>query len=265
MRFLRLLLLPLILASSAQADTRVFVSLAGTLLEAEITAVSGESVTLKRVSDAQTLVVKIKTLCKEDGAYIARWQEQHPDQATAPTTAPAAPSNAIPAAPAQKYRLSCQTLPSKVNRGAGDTDLRVFEYTYNFNLNNMEVKRDLENAKGLALTLGKNVADPNGELIVIQKEEFDVNIRAQSKIVYTTPPVRLTYSQDPDAPYGVKNYGYVLIIRDAAGAILLVEASPDTSARFAKEILSLEKAPCLVDRDFKLKTKSDAPMAYISF
>ncbi|WP_395738883.1 hypothetical protein [Prosthecobacter sp.] len=265
MRFIRLFLLPLILASSAQADTRVFVSLAGTLMEAEITAVSGDSVTLKRMNDAQTLVVKIKTLCKEDGAYIARWLEQHPDQTAAPTTPTAASSTAAPAAPAQKYRLACQTLPSKSNRGPGDTDIRVFEYTYNFNLNNLEVKRDLENAKGLAVTLGKNVGETNGDLIVLQKEEFDVNIRAQSKMVYTTQPVRLTYSQDPDAPFGVKNYGYVLIIRDAAGAILLVEASPDTSARFTKELLSLEKAPCVVDRDFKLRARSDAPLSYISF
>ncbi|WP_395753445.1 hypothetical protein [Prosthecobacter sp.] len=271
MRLLRLFLLLLLLAPVARADARVFVSLAGTLLEAEITAASADSVTLKRVSDSQTIVVKIKTLCKEDAAYIARWQEQHQDQPTAPPSATSAataapsPAEASTAAPAQKYRISCQTLPSKVNRGQADTDVRVFEYTYNFNLNNLEVKRDLEKAKGLALTLGKNVADPNGELIVLQKEEFDVNIRAQSKMVYVTPPVRLTYSQDPDAPYGVKSYGYVLIIRDAAGAILLVEASPDTSARFTKEILSLDKAPCLVDRDFKLKTKTDAPMAYISF
>jgi hypothetical protein len=268
MRTFRLLLLPLLVAFLAQAaDTRVFVSLAGSLLEAEITAVSGDSVTLKRVNDAQPLVVKIKTLCKEDAAYIARWLEQHPDQAAAPAPAPspAAASTATPAAPAQKYRLVCQTLPSKSNRATGDSELRVFEYTYNFNLSNQEVKRDLENAKGLALTLGRNIAEPNGDLILLQKEEFDVNIRSQSKMVHTTQPVRLTYNQDPDTPYGVKNYGYVLIIRDAAGGILLVEASPDTSARFIKELLALDKVPCVVDRDFKLKALSDAPMAYISF
>ncbi len=267
MRFLRLLVLSFIIAPFAEAETRVFVSLAGTLLEAEITSVSSDSVTLKRVSDQQSLVVKIKTLCKEDGAYIARWVEQHAEQAAAPAAPPAtaAESAATAAAPGAKYRLVCQTLPSKSNRGSADSDLRVFEFTYNFNLSNQEVKRDLQNARGLALTLGRNAAEPNGDLIVLQKEEFDVSIRAQSKMVYATQPVRLTYSQDPDAPYGVKAYGYVLIIRDASGNALHVEASPDTSAKYIKEILSITQVPCVVDRDFRLKPKSVVPTSYISF
>jgi len=263
MRFIRLLFLTLFIAPFAEAETRVFVSLAGTLLEAEITAVSGENVTLKRISDQQSLVVKIKTLCKEDGAYIERWVEQHAEQATAP--APTAEGAATAAAPGPKYRLVCQTLPSKSNRGPADGDVRVFEYIYNFNLSNQEVNRDLQNARGLALTLGRNVAEANGDLIVLQKEEFDVNLRAQSKMVFATQPVRLTYSQDPDSPYGVKNYGYVLIIRDAAGNILLVEASPGTSARFTKEILAIGQVPCIVDRDFRLKSKTEVPTSYISF
>jgi hypothetical protein len=260
MRSVRLLFLSFLIAPMALADTRVFVSLAGTLLEAEITAVAGDNVTLKRSSDLQSLVVNRKTLCKEDSAYIESWAAQHPDLATAPSPAATAPS-----APVQKYRLVCQTQPAKSNRGPPDIDQRVFEYTYNFNLSNQEVSRDLQNARGLVLTLAKNIAEPTGDLIVLQKEEFEVNIRPQSKMVHTTQPVRLTYSQDPDSPYGVKSYGYVLIIRDAAGNVLLVEASPDGSAKFTKEILTLPEAPCLVNRDFKLRSKTDVPMSYISF
>ena len=63
----------------------------------------------------------------------------------------------------------------------------------------------------------------------------------------------------------MKSYGYVLIIRDATGNILLVEASPDTSAKFTKEILSLTEVPCMVDRDFKLQANSTVPTSYISF
>ena len=264
MRAFSLLCLALLTATPAAAESRVFVSLAGTLLEAEITAVSGENVTLKRSSDSQSLVINIKTLCKEDGAYITRWAGQHPDQAAAP-----APVPAIEAAPAlaqgAKFRLSCQTLPSKSNRGPAEGDHRVFEFVYTFNLSNQEVKRDLLNARGLVLTLGRNAAEPNGDLIVLQKEEFDVNLRALSKMVYATQPVRLTYNQDPDSPYGVKNYGYVLIIRDAAGNILLVEASPSTSARFTKEVLAITKTPCVVDRDFRPKSRTEVPLGYISF
>lgn len=265
MRSVRLLFLSFLIAPMALADPRVFVSLAGSLLEAEITAVSGDNVTLKRASDQQPLVVNRKTLCKEDNAYIASWVAQHPDQATAPAPAPA-PATTDTSATPQKFRLTCQTLPSKSNRSSGDTDQRVFEYTYNFNLSNQEVTRSLENARGLAIIIGKNAAESNGDLIVLQKEEFDVSIRAQSKMVHTTQPVRLTYNVGVDTSIaGVKSYGYVLIIRDAAGNVLHVEASPDASAKYVKEILSITEVPCMVDREFKLKPKSDVPLGYISY
>ena len=260
MRSVRLLALVIFIAPLALADTRVFVSLAGTLMEAEITAVSGDNVTLKRSSDQQTLTINRKTLCKEDSAYIATWAAQHPDMAA---TAPAAMATT---APVQKYRLVCQTLPAKSNRSGGDLYQRTFEHTYNFNISSQEVNRDLQDARGLALILAKKTSDRNGDLIVLQKEEFDISIRPQSKMVHTTQPVRLTYFVGGDSPdAGVKSYGYVLIIRDAAGNVLHVEASPDTSAKFTKEILALPEAPCMVDREFKLKARTDVPLEYISF
>ncbi|MDZ4405252.1 hypothetical protein [Prosthecobacter sp.] len=258
MRTLCLLFLTVILAPLALAETRVFVSLAGTLLEAEITAVAGDSVTLRRVNDEQSLVVNRKTLCKEDNAYILGWMEKNPDKSIAPTTTSAP-------APVQKYSLACQTLPSKSNRGPPDGGERVIELSYNFNLSNREVQRDLQNATGLAITLGKNTGDSGNDLIVLQKEVFEVSIRPQSKMVHSTTPIRLTYSQGIGTPYGVKNYGYVLIIRDSAGNVLFVEASPDANAKFTKELIALEQVPCIVDRDFKLKPDSQVPTSYISF
>jgi hypothetical protein len=259
MRSVRLLFLSLLIAPMALADTRVFVSLAGTLLEAEITSVAGDNVTLKRSSDLQTLVVNRKTLCKEDSAYIASWAAQHPDLATAPAAMGST-------APVQKYRLVCQTQPVKSNRSGAEPYQRTFEHTYNFNISSQEVNRELQDARGLALILAKNTSDRNGDLIVLQKEEFDITIRPQSKMVHTTQPVRLTYVVGGDSPdVGVKSYGYVLIIRDAAGNVLHVEASPDTGAKFTKEILVLPEAPCIVNRDFKLRSQTDVPMGYISF
>jgi hypothetical protein len=240
-------------------ETRVYVSLAGTLLEAEITAVSGNNVTLKRISDNQMLVVNRKTLSKEDNAYITRWIEQNPEKSLAPAVMPAATP-----APAQKISLACQTLPSKSDRGPPDGGKHVIELSYKFNISNREVRSDLVNASGVVVTLGKNYGDLDKSLIVIQKELFDVNIGAQSKMVYSTTPVRLTYYQGASG-YGVKNYGYVLIIRDSAGKMLFIEASPDSGEKFAKEILDLKEVPCVVDRDFKVNAAAEVPSIYISY
>lgn len=259
MRVLPLLFFVFLLTGLVRAETRVFVSLAGTLLEAEITAVAGDSITLKRMTDEQPLVVSRKTLCKEDNAYITRWIEKNPEKSLAPASPAATPS-----APAQKFSLACQTLPSKSNRGPPDGGEHVVELSYKFNLSNREVRRDLEKATGTVVTLAKNTGEAGNDLIVLQKELFEVNIPAQSKMVYSTTPVRLTYYQGVPA-YGVKSYGYVLIIHDSAGNILFTEASPDTNAKFTKEIMALSEVPCIVDRNFKVKASSTVPTSYISF
>lgn len=256
MRVLPLLFHTFLLTGMLRAETRVFVSLVGTLLEAEITAVSGDSITLKRGNDEQPLVVNRKTLCKEDNAYIARWIEQNPEKALAPA--------ASPTAPAQKFSLACQTLPAKSNRGPADGGMRAVELSYKFNLNNREVRRDLQNATGVVVTLAKDTAASGNDLIVLQKEVFEVAIPAQSKMVYSTTPVRLSYYMGGSS-YGVKSYGYALIIQDGGGNVIFTESSPDGNSRFTKEIIALEKTPCVVDRDFKLKPAAQVPMNYISF
>ncbi len=257
MRILCLLFLSVIPAPLALAETRVFVSLAGTLLEAEITAVTGDNVTLRRVNDEQSLVVNRKTLCKEDNAHILGWMEKNPDKSIAPTTTGAP-------APVQKYSLACQTQPSKSNRGPNDGFTRTFETTYAFHISNREVQRDLQGAKGLLITLAKNAAETSGDLIVLQKQEFEVSIRAQSKMVHTTQPVQLTYYQGMPRS-GVRSHGYVLYVLDANGNILLAESSPDGNTKFAKEIMAITEVPCVVDRDFKLQPKADVPLSYIQF
>ena len=90
MPLLRLLLLIPLLTATAAAESRFFVSLAGSLLQAEITEVSGYTVALKRFEDGRIMSVKINTLCREDRAYIRRWAEQHSPAAAAPPATGAA-------------------------------------------------------------------------------------------------------------------------------------------------------------------------------
>ncbi|MGV3661624.1 MAG: hypothetical protein ACO1TE_15660 [Prosthecobacter sp.] len=247
-------------------EARVFVSLAGTLLEAEITAVDGENVTLKRVSDGQPLTVARNTLCKEDHAYIARWVETAAPAATPPPKQPAAaatvPVTPAAAGPLQKYSLTVQAMPSKNNQAAAGSAVRVFEVTYTFNVSNREVSRDLEGAKAVVVTLGKNATNAGGDLVVLQKLKFDLAVRAQSKTSFTTPPMQLTYSAE--YRYGVRSHGYVLFLLDSAGNVLLADSSPEGSAKYFKEISALAEIPCMVDRDFKPQPGLENISSYIS-
>lgn len=252
----------LLLASLAEAEARVFVSLAGTLLEADITAVNGDSVTLKRTSDGQSMTVNQSGLCKEDRAYIARWVET--SAAPVPPASPPSPeaSSADAGGAFQKYSLAVQALPAKNNRAPSGSMERVFETTYTFHVANKEVSRDLQGAKAVILTLGKNAAVA-ADVVVLQKLQLDLAVKAQGKTTLTTPPMHLVYSSE--FRYGVRSLGYVIFILDAQGNILLAESSPDGNSKFWKEISAIGEVPCLVDRDFKPRPGIEPLLSYIRF
>lgn len=264
MRLSRLFLLPLLLAPLQPVEARVFVSLAGTLLEADIKAVNGDSVTLMKVDDGQTLTINRTTLCKEDNAFISKWVEDHGGPASEPANSPAAATT--PAKPAsgtaQKYNLSVQALPSKNNRGATGSAYRTFEVTYTFNISSREVTRDLDGAKATIITFGKNAADAGGDLIVLQKVKVDLAVKAQSKATLTTPPIHLSYSSE--YRYGVRTHGYALFIEDASGNMMLSESSPEGISKYWKELSTLQAFPCMVDREFKERPGISNVLSYIN-
>ena len=256
----RLLLILTLLTAGAAAETRVFVSLAGSLLQAEITAVSGDTVSLKRAGDGQILPVKINTLCREDRAYISRWTGQ---ESPAGTAAPH-PLTAAAPAPMQTFSIACQVLPSKSTRVPADGGPRSVEVSYSFNITNRELQRDLENGKGIVVVLAKDETNRDSNLIVVQKELFDVNVRAQSKMTHTTQPVMLTYEQGA-APSGVRTHGYVILIMDSEERVLYSQSSPTGNTKYASEIMSITEVPCIIDRDFKVLKDAPVPTNYISF
>ncbi|HBJ83855.1 MAG TPA: hypothetical protein DDZ88_08310 [Verrucomicrobiales bacterium] len=253
-------LLILLVCAHPALQARVFVSLAGTLLEADITAVDGDNVTLQRAGGGQPLVVKRNTLCKEDLAYIARWMEANPDKTTLPSA-----STAGAPAPARKYNLLCEVQSSKSNRGAADGGPRTVEISYAFHLHNREVQRDLEGASGMILTLGKDATGSGGDLIVLQKVHFDVAIKAQSKIVQSTEKVLLSYFQGAGPRMGVLTHGYVIFILDAAGNVLLSQSNPVGNTKHLKEIQAINEVPCVIDRDFTVQPNAQVPSGYIEF
>lgn len=260
------LLLLVLAATLAHAETRVFVSLAGTLLEAEIVSVAGVNVTLKRVTDGQLLTVNRNTLCKEDVAYIARWEAEK-NSPTAPPSAPVSPpSGSTGSAPGafEKYNLTADAKLSKSNQEENFQGQRLADQSYTIQILNQEPLRDLAGAKAIILTLGRNAADLSGPLIVLQKVTQDISLPAQTQKVLSTPSVTLTHS--PELRQGIRSHGYVLLILDAAGNLLFSQSDPEGGAKFWKEIAAMpNEFPILVDREFKPQTGIEDLATYISF
>lgn len=237
-----------LLAVIGRAETRFFVSTAGTLLEAELVAVNGPTVALRKKGDASTLNVPRATLCKEDQDYIDFWAAAHPDMVG---QAPAAPAPAAPVTGGPKFSLTSSIRSAKSSRGGADGGYRTIDLAYNINLQSREVKRDLTGAKAVILTFGKEAASGTDDrLYVMQKIEWDLNLRAQGKFEQTTPEVRLSYYQGSNYRDGAKEYGYLFIVVDAAGVIQHVDCTPDGNEKYAQAALGFT-APSVIDRDFK--------------
>ncbi len=258
------LLLLLMTTSLAHAETRVFVSLAGTLLEAEIVSVAGDNVTLKRLNDGQPLTINRNTLCKEDVAYITRWEAEQgaPAPAPAPGTPPPTPPAATAGGPFQKYRFEVQSQPSRNNQAPLGSLENVFEVSYTFTIANKEVARDLAGGKAVIYTLGRSAVKAS-DVLVLQKVELEVAVRAQDRTTLTTPAIQLVSSQEPR--YGVRSMGYVLFILDAQGNVLQAESSPDGTSTDWKTLSAITTIPCLVDRDFKPRPGLEQLTSYLRF
>jgi hypothetical protein len=243
------LLTLLILAAIGRAEPRFFVSTAGTLLEAELVSVNGTNVALRKKDDGSMLNVPRATLCKEDQSYIDFWAAAHPEMAA---QAPAAPAPTAPVSGGPKFSLSSSVRSAKSSRGGADGGYRTIDIAYNIVLQSREVKRDLIGAKAVIITFGKEAASGGDDrLYVMQKLEWDVNLRAQGKFEQTTPEVRLSYYQGSNYRDGAKEYGYIFIVVDAAGVIQHVDCTPDGNQKHAQAALGFT-APSVIDRDFRV-------------
>jgi len=241
----RLILLTLCIACMVQAESRIFVSTAGTLLEAEIVSAVGENITLKRKEDSRVITVQRSTLCKEDRVFIDAWIIANPEQAKA------TPMVATTVSGGAKYGLSLTVRGAKETRSLAGAYYRTFDLTYKATVQSREVNRTITKAKGTILTFGKNVDTRDDRLHVMQKIEFPIELAPQGKTEFTTPPVRLSYYNGGDSRDGAKDYGYMLIVTNETGEIEAVSATPDSMEKFAKQALTLT-APCVIDRDFKV-------------
>lgn len=246
------LLLGAVLAAgmALRAETRFFVSTAGSLLEAEIVAVKGGTVILRKKDDGKEIPVPRATLCKEDHAYIDSWAAAHPEQAL--VAAAANNATAATAAGAKKFSFTTLVRSKKSTRGFADGGYKSIDLSYGFSIQSREVTREVRGAKAVLLTFSKEASTDDGDqLYVMQRVEQALELTPQSKVESSSPEVRLSYFQGSNYRDGAKEYGCMLIITDSAGEVQHVDCTPDTLAKYVKEALEL-KPPCVVSREFRL-------------
>jgi hypothetical protein len=236
----------LLLPHLAVGETRFFVSTAGSLLEGEIVSVSGDKVTLRKKDDGVLLTVLRTTLCREDQSHIDAWIAAHPDAAAAPSVTPAPQATTGP-----KFSLSSTVRSAKSTRGGVDGGFRTIDLSYNIQIQSREVTRDLKGAKMTIFTFARPADAGDDRLYLMQKIEFPLDLKAQSKVEQKTSGVRLSYYQGDAYRDGSREHGYLLVVTDAAGIVQHVDGNPEGMQKEATQIMTLS-APSVLDRSFKV-------------
>jgi hypothetical protein len=242
----------LLLPQWVVGETRFFVSTAGSLLEGEIVGVIGDKVSLRKKDDGGLLTVSRATLCREDQAYIDAWKVAHPDADTAPGVEVAMQ---MPTGP--KFSLTSSIRSAKSTRGGADGGARTIDLSYNIQIISREVTRDFKGGKAIIFTLARPADSSNDRLYLMQKIEYELELRAQGKFEQKTPEVRLM-SDGSSSRTGTREHGYLLVIIDATGAVQHVNGTPEGLQKRVDEALKLS-APTVLDRDFQTVSGADFP------
>ena len=242
----------LLLPQPGEAETRFFVSTAGSLLEGEIVGVMGDKVTLRKKDDGGLLTVSRTTLCREDQAHIDAWKITHPD-AEAATGEEV--TMQMPAGP--KFSLTSTIRSAKSTRGGADGGPRTIDLSYNIQILSREVTRDFKGGKVILFTLARPADSGNDRLYLMQKIEYKLELRAQGKFEQKTPEVRLT-SDGVSSRNGTREHGYLLVVIDSTGAVQHVNGTPEGLQKKVDESLKLS-APTVLGRDFQAISGADFP------
>lgn len=226
-----------LIGAPLHAETRLFTDTSGRSFQGELIKFTAGFVTIKRSSDGQEFTVKANNFSAEDNAYFA--QNNAAAQKSTAGTSAAAVASGTP------FRLSLKVSTSKSDRISKgeqfDDKQQVLQLSVD--IKNEELKRDLLGANCSIIVLAKQILKPN-TFLVVGREEFKVDVPLLKTFHYEqAKPIRLLYDDKNTAQYGYKYYGYICVIKDAGGKVVLSAANPNGNVPYADTALKL----CLWD------------------
>lgn len=226
-----------LIGAQLHAETRLFTDTSGRTFQGELIKFAAGFVTIKRSSDGQEFTVKANNFCAADNAYFA--QNSATAQKSTGGTGAAATASGTP------FRLSLKVSTSKsdrISKGEQFDDKQQI-LQLGIDIKNEELKRDLLGATGSLIVLAKQILKPN-TFLVVGREEFKVDVPLLKTFHYEqAKPIRLLYDDKNVAQYGYKYYGYICVIKDAGGKVVLSAANPNGNVPYAETAMKL----CLWD------------------
>ncbi len=237
-------------AAPLGAEVRTFIDQSGRALQGELVSVNGDMVTIKRVSDGLVFTVKAANFSKADQTYFASKGGGTP--APAPTPAPAAttpPAPATPAAAGPPMRIEVKVYPNKSDRPTNMYyDERTARIGFRVDFRNGEQQRGFSGGKATMLAFAKDLQD-SAQSKLISREEFDVSLEPLKTLSHDTKEVKITYDNIA-YKYGFKYSGYLLVLKDQSGKIVVTVGSNPALEKSADALLKLA-VDDLFDKNYK--------------
>lgn len=249
--------------ASSSAATRTFKDTSGRSIEAEVVSVSGDAVTLRR-SDGRVFLHPLAIFAPEDQAYIKNGgREVKRTDASAPVPGKVEKKEKEDAPPAVVEPKSASAsgqpylLEPRIRIGKSDRlskiekfDDRALRLSVGVDITNRHPTRELHGGKGTLIIMGRSVLQLR-EYAVLGREEFPVDVPVKTPFRFEGKDIASEYDdKGGTSRFGYTYSGYVFVLQDAEGRIILAAASPGGNARFAEKVLTLQPKT-YVDRDFE--------------
>lgn len=216
---------------------RAFTSAEGNAsILASVVSIQGSNVELKR-SDGKTFLFPVDRLSVEDGLYLKDWSQRHAEATTGKdgATSSGAAKGRVP-------RVSIAVYTGKTSKSddqiAGYIDEKKQKLSFGVELKNEDRDFPSVSAGGMLLVFGESIE--SGRSTVVYKEALPMTELVLYKSVrLDAKPFELWYD-DKGAVYGFKYTGYVVVMKDANGALVAEKTIPGSASRYLENALKLE-------------------------
>lgn len=222
----RYLLLFFCASYSVFAEYRNFTSPDGAEIEAEIVSADESKVTIRLRDGRLFKEVGYERFSREDRSYIRDWvkaQQLLVDRADV--------------TPDAAFRISFLKGRDDDFNEYGDIDDRIVSFEPEVVIESQDYKKTYPDIEGTVVVVGRGVVNDK-QYAVLSKQEFGMALKPRAKARWVGKSFECRY--DPD--YGGFEYGgYIIVIRNRAGEIVLVKASKSGWEQAPERLLKAKK------------------------
>ncbi|MEM1221285.1 MAG: hypothetical protein AAGH40_00870 [Verrucomicrobiota bacterium] len=222
------------------SEFRTFTSADGVEIEAKLVEISRDgkvTITDRNGEDYDELPLELFSM--EDRRYIREWEKKQQeliDNADVTSDSP--------------LRISFLKGRDDDMNDYGDIDDRIVTFEPEVVIENQDYKRTFRDISGTVVTIGQGILGEK-EYVILDKQKFNLTARPREKGRWTGIGFECRY--DPD--YGGFEYGgYLIVLRNRAGEIVMTKGSRSVWERDPERILNA-KRQVGYDSDFSKRRK----------